>query len=134
MEQVTFHNINLTGHRKSACCLGLLVSLEIWVIAEIWHWRSQGFPKGCCHHDLKVFCKTGYNSILLNIIKKYEVKMTHILFRFIIYLSCGRTLRNWRLKSKIRNRLWTSLLVREAVLCQTLLGQTQTKPYWSKFS
>ena len=22
---------------------------------------------GCCHHDLKAFCETGYNSVLLNI-------------------------------------------------------------------
>ena len=26
-----------------------------------------GFPKGCCHHDLKVFCETRYNSVLSNV-------------------------------------------------------------------
>ena len=40
------HNINLTGHRKRACCLQLLVFLEVWVIAQFWHWRTQVFPKG----------------------------------------------------------------------------------------
>ena len=53
--KLLIHNINLTGHRKSACCLQLLVFLEIWVIAPFWHWRTQVFPKGCCHHDLKAF-------------------------------------------------------------------------------
>ena len=55
--KLLIHNINLTGHRKSACCLQLLVFLEIWVIAPFWHWRTQVFPKGCCHHDLKRFVK-----------------------------------------------------------------------------
>ena len=31
----------------------------------------------------------------------YEVKMTRILFKFIIYPSCGRDLKNGRVKSKI---------------------------------
>ena len=44
--KLLIHNIHLTGHRKSACCLQLLVFLEIWVIAPFWH---------CCHHDLKAF-------------------------------------------------------------------------------
>ena len=53
--KLLIHNINLTGHRKSACCLQFLVFLDIWVIAPFWHWRIQVFPKGCCHHDLKAF-------------------------------------------------------------------------------
>ena len=66
--------------------------------------------------------------------RKYEVKTTRILFKFIIYPSCERALKNRRVKSKIGNRLWISFLVRAAVLYQTLLCQTQTKRYWSKFS
>ena len=30
------------------------------------------FSKGCCHHDLKAFYETGYNSVLLNIIEIME--------------------------------------------------------------
>ena len=93
-------NINLTGHRKSTCCLQLLVFLEIRVIAPFWHWRSQVFPKGCWPHDLKAFCKIGYKSVLLHF-RKYELKMTHIIFKFIIYPSCERALRNGRVKPKI---------------------------------
>ena len=70
--KLLIHNINLTGHRKSACCLQLLVFLEIWVIAPFWHWRTQVFPKGCCHHDLKVLCEIGYKSVLLNIIENMK--------------------------------------------------------------
>ena len=129
------YNINLTGHKKSACCLWLLVFMEICVIAPFWHWGSQDFPKRCRHQDFKALSETGYKSVLLNIIyRKYEVKMTRILFQFMIYLSCERALKNGRVKSQIENRLWTSLHFRAAVLHRTLLGQTQTKPYWSKFS
>ena len=35
--------------------------------------------------------------------------MTRILFKFVIYLSCERALRNGRVKSKVRSCLWTSL-------------------------
>ena len=65
-------NISLTGHRKSSCYLWLLVFLQIWVIAPFWHWRSHDFPKGCCHYDLKVFCETRYNSVLLNIVENIK--------------------------------------------------------------
>ena len=47
------YSISFTGHRKSAYCLPIWVFLEIWFIAPLWHWRSQDFPKCCCHHDLK---------------------------------------------------------------------------------
>ena len=60
--------------------------------------------------------------------------MIRILFKLIIYPTCERALKYGRVKSKIGNRLSISLLVRAAVLYQTLLGQTQAKPYWSKFS
>ena len=29
-----------------------------------WHWRSQVFRKGGCHHDLKAFCESGHNNYL----------------------------------------------------------------------
>ena len=70
--KLVIHNINLAGHRNSACCLQLLGFLEIWVNALFWHWKTQNFPKGCCHHDLKAFCETGYKSVLLNIIENMK--------------------------------------------------------------
>ena len=70
--KLLIYNINLTGHRKSACCLKLLVFLEIWVIAPFQHWRFQVFSKDCFHHDLKAFCETGYNSVVLNIIESMK--------------------------------------------------------------
>ena len=88
------HNINLIGHRKSACCLQHLVFLEIWVIALFWYWRTQVFPSGCCHHALKAFECYG----------KYEVKVTRILFKFI-YPSCKKALKSERMKSKIVGKL-----------------------------
>ena len=59
--------------------------------------------------------------------RKYEVKMTRMLFKFIIYPSCERTLNNGRVKSKIGNRLvmtidftwlYTSTFHLFSVLCQ----------------
>ena len=75
------------------------------LIAPFWHWRSQDFSKGCCHHDLKAFCETEYNSVILNIYRKYALKMTRILFKFIIYPCYEKALKNGRVKSKIGNRL-----------------------------
>ena len=103
--KLLIHNINLTGHRKSAWCLQLLVFLEIWIIASFWLCKTQVFAKGCCHHDLKASCETGYKSVLLNIIKKYKVNMIRILFEFTIYPSCEMVLKNWRMKSKIVRKL-----------------------------
>ena len=71
-KKLLIHNINLTGNRKSAYCLQLLVFLKIWVIAPFWHWRTQVFSKSCCHHDLKAFCEIGYKNELLNIIKNMK--------------------------------------------------------------
>ena len=96
MNKLLIHSINLAGHRKSACCLQVL---EIRVIAPLRHWRSQVFPQGCCHHDLKVFCETGYNKYTFEYFTKYEVKMTRILF--ITYPSCETALKNGRVRSKI---------------------------------
>ena len=95
------HNINLTGHRKSVCCLQLFVFLEIWVFVPFWHWRTQAFPKGCCQHDLKAFCEIGYKKYTFEYYRKFEVKMTGMLFKFITYPSCERALKNGRVKSKI---------------------------------
>ena len=66
------HNINLTGQRKSACCLWSLVNLEVCVFSPFYHCRSQVFSKGCCHHALKAFWENGYNSVLLNIIENIK--------------------------------------------------------------
>ena len=80
--------ISMTGHRKSACFLQLLVFLEIWVIAPFWHWCTQVFPKSCCHHDLKVFWEIGYKSVLLSIIenmkKRWLVYYLSLLFTHLV--------------------------------------------------
>ena len=39
--KLLIQNINLTVYRKNACCLGLLVFLETWVVAPFWH---CGYP------------------------------------------------------------------------------------------
>ena len=104
--KLLIHDINLTGHRKSACCLQLLVFLEIWVLAPFWHWKSQVFPKSCCHHDLKVFYETGYISVLLNIIENMDDS-------YIIYPSCERALNNGRVKSKIVRKLSLNFTFRQ---------------------
>ena len=70
--KLLIHNIKLTGHRNSACCLRLLVFQEIWIIGSLSHRNSQNFPKGCRYHDLKAFCETGFNSVLLNIIENMK--------------------------------------------------------------
>ena len=64
-----------------------------------------GFSQGLHHHHLKAFCEIGYNGVILNIIKKYEVKMTRMLFKFVMYRSCERALKNRRVKLKLENRL-----------------------------
>ena len=99
--KLLIHNINLTGHRKSACCLQLLVFLKIWVITPFWHWRTQVFPKDCCQHDLKAFLWNWVQKCTFEFYRKYEVKMTRILFTFIIYPSCERALKNGKVKSNI---------------------------------
>ena len=60
--KLLIHNINLTGHRQSACCLRLLIFVDTNVIALFWHWRYQVFPKGCYHHDLKGFYESALNN------------------------------------------------------------------------
>ena len=103
--KLLIHSIDLTGHRKSACCLQLLVFLEIWVLAPFWHRRTEVFPKGGCHHDLKDFCQIGYKSVLFNV--KENTKSIWVVYYFIIlfcsyiYPSCEWTLKNRRVKSEI---------------------------------
>ena len=51
-------------------------------------------------------------------------------FKFIIYPSYERALKNGRVKSKIVKKSPLNFtLVRAAASYQTLLGETQTKPY-----
>ena len=95
------HNINLTCRRKSACCSQLLIFRETCVIAPFCHWKSQVFPKGYCHHDLKAFCESGHNNLLKKYFRRYEVKMARILFKFIIYPSFERALKHGMVKLKI---------------------------------
>ena len=63
-----------------------------------------GVLKDCCHHDLKVFCETGYNSLLL-LLMLQNIKYDSYI-KFIIYPSCERALKNRRVKSeKLGSRL-----------------------------
>ena len=41
--KLLIQNINLTVYRKNACCLGLLVFLETWVIVPFWHCGGPWF-------------------------------------------------------------------------------------------
>ena len=36
------------------------------------HWRSQVFPKGHCHHDVKEFCESRHNNLLKNVIENMK--------------------------------------------------------------
>ena len=131
--KLLIHKINLTGHRKTACWLQLLLFLEIWVIAPFWHWRSQDLPKGCCHHDLKAFCETGYNSVVLNITEIWSKHESYIIkVCYLTILLKGLEEREGEIKNRKSSFTW--FLVTAADLFQTFLGQTQTKPYWSRFS
>ena len=85
--KLLIHNINLTGQRKSACCLELLVFLEIWVIAPFWHWRTQVFPKGCCHHDKSTQTRCKVCSNLTKCITTIGLRLTSIFFINLEHLS-----------------------------------------------
>ena len=99
--KLLIHNINLIGHRKSAYCLRLLVFMKIWIIAALWHLRSQVFHKGCCHHDLKTFCKTGCNSVLSNNIENMKLRwlVYHLSLLFTHLVKWP-----WRTEGEIKNR------------------------------
>ena len=90
------HNMNLTVHRKSACCLQLLVFLEIWAIAisvlafRFGIGRPRFFSRVAATMISKRFCEIVYKSVLLNVIKNIK---TRILFKFIVYPSCKRFLK-----------------------------------------
>ena len=95
--KLLIYNINLTGHRKSACCLRF-VFLEVWVIAPFWHWRTQVFPKGCCHHDLKS-CERALKSrrVKSEIVRKssfgdiiFLTSHDYIWLLFISFLYCAK--------------------------------------------
>ena len=57
--KLLIHNINLTGHRKSACCLRLLVFLEIWVILSFGVGGLRIFPSSAATMISKRFVKLG---------------------------------------------------------------------------
>ena len=98
--KLLIHNIKLTGHRKSTCCLQLLV-FQMSHCSVLALEDPGFFHKSCCHHDLKAFCETGVLKCTFKYYRKHEIKMTCILFKFIIYPSCERTLKNGRVKSEI---------------------------------
>ena len=128
------HNVNLTVHRKSACFLRLLVFLETWVDALFSHWRSQVFPKDRCRHDLKGFCESEYNNLFRNIIENMKKRwLVYYLSLLFTHLMKGPWITGWWNQKYLGNRLWTSVLVRVAISYQTLLSQTESKPYCSKY-
>ena len=55
------------------------------------------FPRFAAVMISKRFVKLGIKEYY----RKYEIKMTPVLFKFIIYPSCERVLKNGRMKSKI---------------------------------
>ena len=93
--KLLIHSMNLTGYRKSACCLRLLVLLEIWVIALFSIGGLKFFPRVAATMVSKRFVKLG-----IKVHFWILVKMIRILFKFIIYSSCERALRNERVKPK----------------------------------
>ena len=74
--KLLIYNINLKIHRKSACCLRLLVFLETWVITPFWHWRF--IPNGRCLYDLQAFCEPGHNNLFKNTIENMK-------YRWVVY-------------------------------------------------
>ena len=90
--KLVIHNINLTGHRKSGCCLQLLFFLKIWVIAPGNPVFSQKLLQPWSQNVLWNWVK----KYTFEYYGKYEVKMIRILFKFIIYPSCERALKNGR--------------------------------------
>ena len=64
------HNINLTGCRKSVCCLQLLVFLEILLRFGIG--GSRFFPRIAATMISKRFCEIAYKSVLLNVMENMK--------------------------------------------------------------
>ena len=117
--------------QKSAFCLRLLVFLETSLRFGIGGPRF--FPRVAATMISKRFVELGIIVFTLECYRKYEVKKIRILSLLFKHLVKGP----WRTgewnRKYLGNRLWISLLIRAAVLYQTLLSQTQTKPYCSKF-
>ena len=119
---------------ESACYLRLLVFLEIESLLRFGIAGPRFFPRVIATMISKCFVKLGiivYFWISQKIWSK-DGSLPNYISLLITFLWKG--LQERRVKSKIGNCLWTSFLVRAAVLYQTLLGKAQTKPYWSKFS
>ena len=66
--------------------------------------------------------------------RKYEVKMTPVLFKFIIYPSCERVLKNGRIKSKIVRKSSLKFAFGQGSCLISGVASPNSKPYWSKFS
>ena len=66
------HNINLTGRRKDACCLQLLVFLEIESLLRFDIGGPRFFPRIAATMISKHFCVIEYKSVLLNVIEKMK--------------------------------------------------------------
>ena len=85
--KLLIHNINLTCHRKSACCLQLFVFMETWVIAPFWHWRTQVFPKGCCYDDKSTQTRCKVCSNLTKCTTTIDFRLTSVFFINLEHLS-----------------------------------------------
>ena len=66
----------------------------------------QGFSQELLPPLSQSVLRNSVEQCTLEYYRKYEVKMTHILFKFIIYPSCDRAVKNGRVKSKIGNCLF----------------------------
>ena len=130
--KLLIHEINLTVHRKSACCLRPLVFLETWLIATFWQWNSQAFLKGRWHHYLKAFYESGHNNLFKNIIENMKWLVYYLSLLFNHFMK-GPWSTGWWNQQYLGNRLWTSVLVRVAISYQTWLSQTQSRSYCSKY-
>ena len=70
--KLLIHNIKLTGHRKSACCLQLLVFLEIRSLLCFGIGRSRFFPRVAATMISKRFCEIAFESVLLNVMENMK--------------------------------------------------------------
>ena len=86
-EQVVYSNINLAGHRKSACCPSCWFSWRYESLLRFGIGGRRFFPRVAAIMISKWFCQIAYKSALLNVMENMMtrmIKMARILFKFIM--------------------------------------------------
>ena len=125
--ELLIHNISSIGHGKSFP--------GDTSIAPFWHRGPRLFPRVTTTKGLKTFCEFRYMIIYLRILYKIWSKGDWLVY-YLSLLFTHLLKRSWSMgrqnQKYLRNRLWTPVLVRAAILYQTFYGQTQSKPYCSK--